>query len=137
MKCLRYPLIKLSFYWSSECLSPPKEECKWCWKVEKSEAGRPVEGISTHDRKVMEADKCTFLGLRQRRTSISDSVRLLSPTVSDFYLRQRRTTISDSVGLLSPIASDYNFRQRRTTISDSVGLQSPTASDFNLQQLAS
>ena len=70
----------------------------------------------------MEADKCTFFGLRQRRTSTSDSIG--PPTASDF--------ISDSVGLLSPTASDYNLRQRRTTnivtISDSVGLQSPTAS---------
>ena len=71
--------------------------------------------------------------LRQHRTSdsigpptvsdfISDSVGLLSPTASDFYLRQRRTSISDSVGLLSPTASDFYLRQRRTSISDSVGL---------------
>ena len=74
----------------------------------------------------MEADKCTFLSLRQRRTSTSDSIG--PPTASDFNLRQHRT--SDSV---PPTASDH-LRQRRTTISDSVGLLSPTASDFNLRQ---
>ena len=93
----------------------------------------------------MEADKCTFLGLRQRRTSTSDSIGPQPPTASD--LRQRRTStsdgigppkasdfISDSVGVLSPTASDFYLRQRRTSISDSVGLLSPTASDFYLRQ---
>ena len=84
----------------------------------------------------MEADKCTFLDLRQRRTSTSDSIG--PPTASDFNLRRQHQTsdsvglqpptasdfISDSVGLLSPTASD------RTTISDSVGLQSPTYSQL-------
>ena len=72
--------------------------------------------------------------LRQHRTTISDSVGLLSPTASDYNLRQRRTSISDSVELQSPTASDCNLRQRQTTISDSVRLQSPTASDYNLRQ---
>ena len=87
----------------------------------------------------MEADKCTFLGLRQRRTSTSDSIG--PPTASDFNFRQHRT--SDSVGLQpptasdlrqrrtsSPTASEFYLRQRRTSISDSGGLLSPTASDF-------
>ena len=88
--------------------------------------------LASQEQCDMEADKCTFLGLRQHRTS--DSVGFLSPTayISDSVgLLSPTAYISDSVGLLSPTASDFYLRQRRT------GLQSPTASDFNLQQLAS
>ena len=89
-----------------------------------------------------------FLGLRQCRTSPSDSIG--PPTASDFNLRQHRTSTSDSIGPQPPTASDLrqcrtstsdivrlHLRQcrllsptasDRTTISDSVGLQSPTAS---------
>ena len=84
-----------------------------------------------------------FLGLRQRRTSTSDSIG--PPTASDFNLRQHRTSTSDSIG--PPTTSDFNLRQhrtsdsvglhlrqRRSSISDSVGLLSPTAADFYLRQ---
>ena len=100
--------------WLSRVLDLSCSNCKrWSTGcVVASSRSRPLTPLVGKFSKSKVGPKKKFA--RQRRTSISDSVGLLSPTASDFYLRQRRTS--------SLTASD------RTTISDSVGLQCPTAS---------